>query len=554
MKALTRAARCTAAALPLLLAACNNSPDGGSAATPTLLASTGQVTVKASSPVSRYAAARFADQVSFGATPALVAEIEKLGFEAWIAAQFALPVTHHDASPIAHFNDQVRAEADAAHYYFQNASTAAMIARSDQLRQRVVWALSQWIVVSNGKVQQYATLLWENLLNDHAFGNYGELLRAVSTSPPMGVYLDNLSNRPKSDECPWCAPNENYSRELLQLFSLGVVKLNLDGSTQRDASNRPLETYTQQDVEAMTRAMTGWQMAKNTPKGDYTNYEGVLIPDPWLAAHDREAKTLLGTTIPAGQGTQQDMESAIGVLMAHQNIAPFVSLRLIQHLVTSNPSPAYLTRVATVFRNNGKGVAGDMQAVLKAVLLDSEARKGDTLGADSLSFGKMREPVLWYTGLLRGMGCTAPLRWDASADYPIPGVAMPGVQQPFNPGSVFSFYLPTDRAPGSNLLAPEQKLLNAEELAGRIGGYGLDSASRLASAGCQISAFGQALSTSPRAFVDLVSERYFRGAMPQTLRQNLQELVATANGATPNQKAISLLQYALATPYYGAIR
>ncbi|CAN7573384.1 DUF1800 domain-containing protein [Pseudoduganella sp. LjRoot289] len=536
-----------------LLASCSNH-DAGNGAAPATLASTGQVSVKASAPVTHYAAARFADQVSFGATPALVAEIEKLGFEAWIDAQFALPVTPHDASPVAHFNDQVRAEADAANVYFEKATLEAMLARPDQLRQRVVWALSQWIVVSNGKVQQYATLLWQNLLNDHAFGNYGELLRATSTSPPMGVYLDNLSNRPKSDECPWCAPNENYSRELLQLFALGVVKLNQDGSTQRDASKRPLETYTQQDVEAMTRAMTGWQMAKSTPKGDYTSYDGVLIPETWAPAHDREAKTLLGTTLPAGQDTRQDMEAAIAVLMAHQNIAPFVSLRLIQHLVTSNPTPAYISRVATVFRDNGKGVAGDMQAVLKAVLLDGEARKGDTLGADSLSFGKMREPVLWYTGLLRGMACSTPLRWDATPEYPIAGVSRPSIQGPFNQSSVFSFYLPTDRAPGSNLLAPEQRLLNAEELAGRIGGYGLGTASRLSAAGCQADPFGKALTASPRAFIDLVSERYFRGAMPQTLRQNLQELAASVYGATPNERAMTLLQYALATPYYGVIR
>ena len=537
-----------------LLASCSSHDGAGNGASPTLLASTGQVSVKASAPVSRYAAARFADQVSFGATPALVAEIEKLGFEGWIDAQFALPVTHHDASSISHYNDQVPAEAEFANRFFENANLSAMLVRPDQLRQRVVWGMSQWLTVSSMKVQEYATLQWANLLNDNAFGNYGELLRAVSTSPSMGSYLDNLSNRPKSDECPWCAPNENYSRELLQLFALGVVKLNLDGSTQRDAKGRPLETYTQQDVEAMTRAMTGWQMAKGGVKGDYTVFDGVLVPEQWSAAHDSGEKVLLGTTIPAGQDTRKDMESAIAVLMQHQNIAPFVGLRLIQHLVTSNPSPAYLSRVATVFRNNGKGVAGDMKAVLKAVLLDSEARKGDTLGADTLSFGKMREPLLWYTGMLRGLSCTSPLRWDATVEHPLPGIAKPGNQAPFMAASVFSFYMPTDRAPGSNLLAPEQRLLNAEELSARIGGYGMDSATRLSGAGCKADSYGQALSSSPRAYVDLVSERYFRGAMPQTLRQNLLDLTGSANGSTPNQKAISLLQYALATPYYGVIR
>lgn len=552
MKALPRASRSAAAMLAAaLLASCSNNDNP---AAPALLASTGQVTVKATAPVSRYAAARFADQVSFGATPALVAEIEKLGFEGWIDQQFALPVAQHDTAPIAYYDDQIPVQAQTANRYFENATMTAMLARPDQLRQRVVWALSQWVVVSSLKVQEYATLTWANLLNVHAFGNYGTLLRAITTSPPMAIYLDNNTNRPKSDECPWCAPNENYSRELLQLFSLGVVKLNPDGSTQRDARGRPLETYTQQDVEALTRAMTGWQMAKNAPKNDYTRFDGVMVPEAWAPAHDREAKTLLGTALAAGQDATQDMEAAIAVLMAHQNIAPFVSLRLIQHLVTSNPSPAYIARVAAVFRNNGKNVAGDMKAVLKAVLLDSEARKGDTLGADTLAFGKMREPVLWYTGLLRGMACTAPLRWDATPEYPLPGVAKPGSQSPFMPSSVFSFYMATDRAPGSNLLAPEQRLLNAEELAARIGGYGLNSATRLSNAGCQADPFGKALSASPAAFIDLVSERYFRGAMPQTLRQNLQELAGSVYGATPNEKAMRLLQFALTTPYYGAIR
>jgi uncharacterized protein (DUF1800 family) len=362
----------------------------------------------------------------------------------------------------------------------------------------------------------------------------------------MGVYLDNLDNRPTSEECRWCAPNENYARELMQLFALGVVKLNLDGSIQRDAAGRPIETYSQKDVEELARALTGWRINGDFDRTNYRRYDGELIPDPWRPAHDRGAKVVLGTAFPAGREANQELDTIVSILMTHQNIAPFVSLRLIQHLVTSDPSPAYIARVATVFRNNGQGVAGDMKAVIKAVLLDPEARRGDQPGSDSLQFGKMREPLLWYTGLLRGLNCKREMMWNDVH------LMTPSSQRPFDASSVFSYYLPTDRAPGSNLLAPEQRLLTAEEFSWRFAGFA--DAIKRAGKDCDAAAFGRAFSTSPAAFADLVSERFFRGAMPATLRQNLIDLAPTTWGDTPDQKAISLLQFALATPYYGVIR
>jgi uncharacterized protein (DUF1800 family) len=541
MKLKPRAAH--AALLLLLLAGCSRQGDA-----PPLSAANGQVTVKAGAPVSHYAAARFADQVSFGATPELVAEIEKKGMEAWIDEQFALPVSHYDPSPIRIYDDQVVEQADRVRRYKDKLLWSAMLTGQDQLRQRVVWALSQYITVSGRKVQEYAVLNYANLLQDQAFGTYGALLRAVTISPPMGEYLDNVGNRPKSNECAECAPNENYARELMQLFTLGVVKLNADGSVQRDARGKPQETYTQDDVEALTRALTGWGNTRNTPKGDYSRFDGVLEPESWALAHDRKEKRLLGSVIPAGNNASQDLDAAIGILMKHQNIAPFVSLRLIQHLVTSNPSPAYLGRVAAVFRST----SGDMKAVIKAVLLDAEARKGDVLGADSNAFGKMREPVLWHTGVLRGLGCVLPMRWTTDADKSNSDFALP-TQQPYNAASVFSYYVPTDRAPGSNLLAPEQRLLNAKEFSERIGTMPMDAAN-LAAAGCKADMFGQALAASPQAFADLVNERFFRGAMPLTLRQNIIELATSADGNSPTAKALTLLRFVLSTPYYGAIR
>ncbi|MES2151372.1 MAG: DUF1800 domain-containing protein [Pseudomonadota bacterium] len=531
-----------------LLAACNRPPAPSEEAQ--LHASTGQVKPAAGSAVSHYAAARFADQASFGATPALVAEIERMGFGPWIDAQFALPVSTINAAPIKIINTNDPAQSQFAGNYTNTQLYEAMLTSPDQLRHRVSWALSQWVTISLRKIDGYGVLLYANLLQQNALGNYATLLRAASVSPAMGEYLDNLQNRPTSPECPACAPNENYARELMQLFTLGVVKLNADGTVQRDAQRLPLETYTQKDVEELARALTGWTH-DNPPNGyDMGRYERDLIPDPWEPTHDRGAKLVLGKTIAAGGGASADLDAVVKLLMGHQNIAPFVSLRLIQHLVTSNPSPAYLGRVAAVFANNGQGVAGDLKAVVKTVLLDPEARRGDQLGADSNAFGKMREPVLWYTGLLRGLGCSTPIH-DPEKGY----VEQSGAQAPLTPASVFSFYAPTDRAPGSNLLAPEQRLLNASELSGRLNGNRINDATRAALSGCSGSnALSAALASSPTAFADLVSERFFRGAMPIVLRQNLVDLAPETNGDTPHQKAVNLLLYGLTTPYYGVIR
>jgi uncharacterized protein (DUF1800 family) len=525
-----------------LIAGCSR--DAGESPAPAQFsASSGQVQPAASKAVSYYAAARFADQVSFGATPALVAEIQAKGFERWIDEQYALPPSKIDLTPIVNYDSQIREQGDAAYRYSTSQVWTSFLDVPDQLRRRVSWSLSQFVVVSMAKVEPYGGLSYSNFLQQQAFGNYGELIRAVTMNPAMGVYLDNLENRPTSNECRWCSPNENYARELMQLFTLGVVKLNLDGSLQRDAAGKPVETYSQKDVEELARALTGWRMEGNYERTDYRRYDRELVPDPWRAAHDRGAKTVLGRAFPAGVEARQELDTIVSLLMAHQNIAPFVSVRLIQHLVTSDPSPAYVARVATVFRST----SGDMKSVIKAILLDPEARRGDQIGSEGTQFGKMREPVLWYTGLLRGLSCKRALKWSDVETITTSS------QRPFDATSVFSYYLPTDRAPGSNLLAPEQRLLTAEELSWRLGG-GLAEAVKRVGADCDASPFGRAFSASPAAFADLVNERFFRGAMPATLRQTLIDLAPTTWGDTPDQKAISLLLFALSTPYYGVIR
>jgi hypothetical protein len=252
--------------------------------------------------------------------------------------------------------------------------------------------------------------------------------------------------------------------------------------------------------------------------------------------------------------------------MGHQNIAPFVALRVIQHLVKSNPSPAYIARVGAVFRDNGSGVAGDMKAVVKAVLLDPEARAGDDPATLAKGDGKVREPVLHLVGMLRGLGCQrAPIEpWNGR-----PMVAYN--QNPFNPISVFSFYAPTDLSPGRNVLAPEQKLLTASEFRQRlwqleymlrsVGHNGLEQArqvglQRLRDAGCGFDALVAAYRNSPRALIDLLGPRYFRGTVPPSLRVELEKLAATwktTNAWADEEIVVKLLTMALMHPAYGAI-
>jgi uncharacterized protein (DUF1800 family) len=421
----------------------------------------------------------------------------------------------------------------------------------------LAWSLSQFIVVSDRKTNPEALLYWANMLQKYGEGNYAELLYQVSVSPAMGHFLDNQQNRPKSAECNHCAPNENYARELMQLFALGVIKLNQDGTYVKTAKGAVVETYTQKEVEELARVLTGWNFdpePRVRGERNWGNWGKPMVPSTWPPERDAGQKTVFGQVFPAGQSQVQDLRAAISMLMAHQNIAPFVSTRLIQHFVKSNPTPAYVARVADKFKNNGAGVAGDMKAVVKAILLDPEARAGDSPLTIRKDDGKIREPFLHVTSVWRGLGCKTFPEWDGG------WIRTPDLQRPLSAESVFSYYAPTDRAPGSGLLSPEQKLINASELTMRFrmatDTRQGDSLRLLTTAGCDINALIDAYSTSPTAFNDFLSTRYFRGAMPPTLRSNIEQLIRNPqwNAANISEGALRMLDYALASPYYGVIK
>jgi uncharacterized protein (DUF1800 family) len=539
-----------------LLSACSEAPVE-SGAQP--VASTGQVAALQSAPAATYyAAARFAEQTTFGAHPATVAEIRTKGFAKWIDDQFALPASELDLAPVMSFADPAP---DDHWQYYRSAFPKLAISAPDQLRVRVTWALSQVVVVSDRGVDLVGAMHWINLLQRRALGNYRDLLSDISLSPAMGQYLNNAQNRPKSAECQHCAPNENFARELMQLFSLGVVQLNTNGVPVRDAKGRMVETYTQKDVEELARALTGWSFNNepmNRPGRNFANWGKPMMPSTWAAERDSGAKTVLGRTFPAGQSQAKDLADAIDLLMSHGNTAPFMATRLIQHLVKSNPTPGYVARVAAKFQDNGQGIKGDLKTVVKTILLDEEARAGDDPAKARPDDGKLREPFLHHAALWRAMGCT---RVPTSSNW----IPLPPNQHPFNAESVFSFYAPTDRAPGSNLLAPEQRLLNASELTNRLN---LANSMRwdpvaqqsaltaFSQAGCEAQSLVDAYAASPRHYIDWLSERYFRGAMPPTLRTNLEQMIAKPqwDARSPIEGALRMLDYALFSPYFGVIK
>lgn len=553
--------RCAHVALAAaaLLAACNRagSPDAPlvTAASP----SAGQVAAAAAPKVSFYAASRFAEQATFGPTPALVAELQAKGFEQWIDEQLAMAISPIDPTPV---NYTGRDDTNADHEYAGKQFAQRVLTSPAQLKMRVAHAIEQFIVLGRGANYPIGYVGWHNLMFVHGTGHYRDLLRAVSRDPSMGSYLNNVENRPKSGACPTCAPNENFARELMQLFALGTFRVKLDGSPLRDARGSRVETYTQADVAELARALTGWTFDLVAPASgtEPIRYATPLVPSTLATERDAGAKTLLGRTLPAGQGAARELDDIVELLVQHPNAAPFVALRMIQHLVSSNPTPAYIERVARAFRDNGHGVAGDMQAVVRAVLLDPEARAGDTPGANPRHAGKYREPYLWTYAILRAMGCRTPPLWPDGVGR------ISTEQEPGSAPTVFGWYAPTDRSPGTTLVAPEQGLITSEVLKQRssylertadeikvAGGQ-----TSLEQAGCDLPRFVAAYQAGPTAFADLLSMRFFRGAMSPALRREIAPIMRYSEFPQLNRSVRWQMGHALSNilnmPYYGVMQ
>ena len=435
-------------------------------------------------------AARFLTHASFGPVAAELTKAVTMGFSAYIDDQFAMPATTLPAMAYAPQSQPSNCTspltpggpADAVNfgtncprdlytqfvpqrYFFKNAMTAP-----DQLRQRVTWALSQILVTSaaNDPIA-YANRNYQQLLQDYALDNFWNLLFRISVDPLMGNYLDMVNNA-KADPVKLTNPNENYARESMQLFSVGLWELNNDGTLMLDASLNPIPTYSQTDITEMAKVMTGWTYWPiSGPLGwakpinylvNMTPCEGPTPPaggtvcgtQNWHDITQKDMAFIPPVTIAAGQSADTDLRAAVNALFYHANMPPFIGKQLIQHLVTSNPSPAYVQRVSNVFINNGSGVRGDMKAVVKAILLDPEALTPRNPVISS--FGKLKEPVLLVTNLLRAM--------NSSSD----GVYLVGQtrsmdEEVYTSPTVFNFYPADYVIPGTSLAGPQFGIFNA---------------------------------------------------------------------------------------------
>lgn len=393
-------------------------------------------------------------QGTFGASYSQIQSASTQSYDAWFAAQEAMSVTHELPLVLQSNSDR------------QPAWWTVAVTAPDQLRQRVAFALSEILVASaiNADLQFQGQALanYYDLIADNALGNYRTLLDAVSHSPAMGHYLTFFQNQ-APNAVTGVHADENYARELMQLFTVGLWKLNADGTQTLDGSGNPIPTYTQTDVTAMARVFTGWASApQNGQTGDNAwQYSNDLI-NPMVCYpdyHDATAKTIIGSTVISAGGTcQSDMEAALDTLFNHPNVGPFISKQLIERLVTSNPSPAYVARVSALFANNGNGVRGDLAAVVKAVLTDPEAITAST----AATAGKLREPILRLTNLWRAFSAV-----DANGkieEQIVDTAAVDFLEDSLQSSTVFNFFRPDYQRPGplttAGLFAPEFQITN----------------------------------------------------------------------------------------------
>jgi len=430
--------------------------------------------VRNSSLTSQQETSRFLAQATLGANLDLINTVNSMGIEAWIDNQFTVPQSEF----LNYVNTQTGYDPtstdQAPAWHFRYALGQMMIYGQDLLRQRVALALSEIIVISSESSSIWSTgngmAMWFDMLLRHAFGNYRDLLLDVTLSPMMGNYLSHAGNH-KTDLAINRFPDENYARELKQLFTIGLFLLNDDGSLQLDGNGDPIPTYDNSDITEFAKIFTGMDYDHDgDPRVTWTmrfgggwlnTYTAVRPLKYYEDEHESGPKKLLnGTVVADGQTILQDVNAALDNLFEHQNIAPFISRRLIQSLVKSNPSADYISRISAVFNNNGANVKGDMQAVIKAILLDDEARNLSFI--NTTSNGKLREPFIRFTQLMRAFNYTNSETkfWDAG--WKIENDLR---QYPLHAPSVFNFFSP-DFVPAGPLAAaglrgPEFQMVNS---------------------------------------------------------------------------------------------
>jgi uncharacterized protein (DUF1800 family) len=504
--------------------------------------------------VTTAAAQRFLEQAAFGPSPASIASVQALGYQGWLNQQFAL-------GQISNYGNL---SAGMTARFLTNA-----VMNQDQVRQRVAFALSQIEVVSlNSLIFPGNVTPYEDLLLSDAFVNYRQIMSDVTLSASMGGFL-NMVNNAAANPALGTVANENYARELMQLFTIGTVMLNQDGSVETGSDGLPIPTYNQTNVTELARVLTGWTFAQTAPNppnwGAGINDGNTDVTSPMVVVsqyHDAGSKTLLpdyeygsGTSpyvAPAGLTPAADLSAALDNIFYHPNVGPFVGKQLIQHLVKSNPSPAYISRVAAAFANNGQGVRGDMKAVISAVLLDPEARANDVGGLDQPTDGHMQEPALFLAGLIRAFNGTV-------NDQNYFGYDMANMNQDiFNAPSVFNYYAPNYVVPQTTLTGGEFQIFDTYtsiyrgNLVSNLFGNFSDPVQTYGP-GTSIDLTSYvALAKNPAALVNAMDAVLTRGMLPAAVKSVIATAVAAEDpaGYTLGMKQVETALYLIATSNY----
>ena len=474
-------------------------------------------------PTDATAAARFLDQSSFGPTSEAISLVQSRGLGAYLEEQLALPPTL-----MTQFSLPVPTPCDSAETCWGAVWWKSTLTAPDHLRQRVAFALGHIFVVSTLSVGGYAMVPYYNILLRDAFGDWRTLMQDIALSPVMGLYL-NMVNSAKA--APGQIANENFARESMQLFGTGTMLLNPDGTEQRGPNGSPKPVYTQAQVQDFARAFTGWTFASedgSKPSG-FTG-EGGTFSRPMVAVereHDQDAKRLLGDRVlPAGQTAEQDLTQALDNIFASANLPPFLCRQLIQHLVTSNPSSAYVARVTAVFKDDGSGKRGNLKAVITAILMDKEARAGDI--QPNLDAGHLRESLLLATGIMRALHYEKAVEPGPYAFWTISWTSGTAGETPMQAPSVFYYYSPFYQLPGTNRTAPEFAMESVAGISGRKVMVDQLLNGRVAHTHFDLAADREILrrAADPRVLVDEFDLLFMHSQMPAPMKQLLVTTIA----------------------------
>ena len=481
-------------------------------------------------------ASRFLGQAAWGANPSTLKALTDQGLSVWLTQQMTMPLSQSMTSWLIEkgFNDPSASGNINGDGGWTAAIWNKLFSAPDAFRQRTVLALSELFVVSTLGLpiswKNFAIANYWEILEKNVFGNFRSLLKAVTLSSAMGSYL-NMKGNQKANAVTGRAPDENYAREVLQLFTIGLYKLNTDGSLQLNGQGQPIETYDNNDIQGLAKVFTGWDLATGTdPMGTLATlaYRQGLPMALNASLHSPEEKRFLETVIPAGTSGDKSLEIALDALFMHPNTAPFIAKQLIQRLVTSNPSAAYIDRVAKVFINNGSDVRGDMKAVWTAVLMDTQARSSSS----STTFGKLREPMVRLVQWGRTFGATnADGLWtlgNTSAETALN-------QMPLYAPSVFNYFRPGYSPPNTalsqtQLVAPELQIADEPSVVGYVNYMaGTVNNARVVKVDYSTE---KALAATPATLIDHLNLHLAAGAISASNRTLMTQAVTTIAATT----------------------